>query len=145
MSNITKGDNSKEGRVVILVRNMLSCPILQFYKVPSKYSEWYSSYRADEKSISNKTKGDNSKSKKILQRVFDLQSGHELDVVLALTFEFRKSWDFLLLTSESSGNQIFSLTSKHLTALFLNPHLRSKTAIFKLNNIKIPPNFFFFL
>ena len=66
MSNITKGDNSKskEGRVVILVRNMLSCPILQFYKVPSKYSEGYSSYRADQKSISNGTKGDNSKSKK---------------------------------------------------------------------------------
>ena len=64
MSNITKGDKSKDGRVVILVRNMSSCPILQFYKVPSKYSEGYSSYRADEKSISNKTKGDNSKSKK---------------------------------------------------------------------------------
>ena len=99
MSNITKGDNSKskEGRVVILVRNMSSCPILQFYKVPSKYSEGYSSCRADEKSMSNKTKGDNSKSKKakavihvrdtssgpvlhfyqvspkIFQRVFDLQ------------------------------------------------------------------------
>ena len=64
--NITKGDNSKskEGRIVILVRNMSSCPILQFYNVPSKYSEGYSSYRADEKSISNKTKGDNSKRKK---------------------------------------------------------------------------------
>ena len=64
MSNITKGENSKskEGRVVILVRNTSSC--LQFYKVPSKYSEGYSSYRVDEKSISNKTKGDNSKSKK---------------------------------------------------------------------------------
>ena len=94
MSNITKGDNSKskEGRVVILVRNMSSCPILQFYKVPSKYSEGFSSYRADEKSISNKTKGDNSKSKKarvvilvrdilckIFQRLFDLQSGHEIN------------------------------------------------------------------
>ena len=66
MSNIIKVDKSKskEGRVVILVRNMSSCPILQLYKVPSKYSEGYSSYRADEKSISNKTKGDNSKSKK---------------------------------------------------------------------------------
>ena len=63
MSNITKGDNyrSKEGRVV---RNMLSCPVLQFYQVPSKYSEGYSSYRAGEKSISNKTMGENSKSKK---------------------------------------------------------------------------------
>ena len=63
---VTKGDKSKskEGRVVILVRNTSSCPILQFYKVPSKYSEGYASYRADEKSISNKTKGDNSKSKK---------------------------------------------------------------------------------
>ena len=66
MSNITKEDNSKskKGRVVVLVRNMSSCPILQFFKVPSKYSEGYSSYRADEKSISNKTKGDDSKSKK---------------------------------------------------------------------------------
>ena len=102
MSNITKGDNSKseEGRVVILVRNTLSCPILQFYQVPSKYSEGYSSYRADEKPISNKTKGNNSKSKKtrvvilvhdmssgpvlpsiikIFQRVFDLQSRHEIN------------------------------------------------------------------
>ena len=45
-------------------KSMSSCPILQFYQVPSKYSEGYSSYRADKKSISNKTKGDNSKSKK---------------------------------------------------------------------------------
>ena len=66
MSNITKGENSKskEGRVVIIVRNISFCPILQFYKVPSKYSEGYSSNRADEKSISNITKGDNSKRKK---------------------------------------------------------------------------------
>ena len=65
MSNITKGDNSKrkEGRVVILVRNTSSCPILQFYQVPSKYSEGYSSYRADEKSNS-KQREINSKSKK---------------------------------------------------------------------------------
>ena len=42
----------------------MSCPILQFYQVPSKYSEGYSSYRADKKSISNKTKRDNAKSKK---------------------------------------------------------------------------------
>ena len=72
MSNITKGDNSKskEGRVVILIRNTSSCPIPQFYKVPSKYNEGYSSYRADEKSISNITKVDNSKSKKA--RVFFL-------------------------------------------------------------------------
>ena len=79
MSTITKGDNSKskEGRVVILVRNMWSCLILQFYKVPSKYSEGYSSYRADEKSISNKTKGDNFKSKKarVVILVHDTSSG----------------------------------------------------------------------
>ena len=43
---------------------MSSCPVLHFYQVPSKYSEGHSSYRADKKSISNKTKGDNSKSKK---------------------------------------------------------------------------------
>ena len=79
MSNITNGDNSKskKGRVVILVRNTLSCSILQFYKVPSKYSEGYSSYRAEEKSTSNKTKGDNSKSKKarVVILVRDTSSG----------------------------------------------------------------------
>ena len=64
--NITKGNNakSKKGRVVILVRDTSSCPILRFYQVPSKYSEEYSSYRADKKSISNKTKVYYSKSKK---------------------------------------------------------------------------------
>ena len=76
MSNITKEDNSKskEGRFVILVRNTSSCPILQFYKVPSK---GFSSYRADEKYISNKTKGDNSKSKKarVVILVGDTSSG----------------------------------------------------------------------
>ena len=79
MSNITKGDNSKskEARVVIRVRNTSSCPILQFNKVPTKYSEGYSSYSADEKSISNKTKGDNSKSKKarVVILVRDTSSG----------------------------------------------------------------------
>ena len=79
MSNITKGDNSKskEGRVVILVRNTSSCPILHFYKVPSKYSEENSSYRADTKSILKKTKGDNSKSKKarIVILLLDTLSG----------------------------------------------------------------------
>ena len=41
-----------------------SHPSLHFYQIPSKYSKGYLSYRADMKSISNKTKGDNSKSKK---------------------------------------------------------------------------------
>ena len=76
---LTKGDNSKskEGRVVSLVRNKSSCPILLFYKVPSKYSEGCSSYRTDKKSISNKTKGDSSKSKKarIVFLVCDMSSG----------------------------------------------------------------------
>ena len=79
MSNITKGDNSKikEGRVVIFVENTSYCPILQFYEVPSKYSEGYSGYRADEKSISNKTKGDNSESMKgrVVILVRDMSSG----------------------------------------------------------------------
>ena len=79
MSNIKKGDNSKskEGRVVILVRNMSSCPALQFYKASSKYSEGYSSYGADKKSISNKIKGDNSKSKtgRLVILVCDILSG----------------------------------------------------------------------
>ena len=58
LSNITKGDNtkSKKGIVVILVHDMSSGPVLHFCQVPSKYSKGYSSYRAVEKSISNKTK-----------------------------------------------------------------------------------------
>ena len=66
LSNITKGDNanSKKGRVFILVRDMLSGPVLHFCQVPSKYSKGYSRYRADTKSFSNKTKGDNSKNNK---------------------------------------------------------------------------------
>ena len=61
LSNITKGDNakSKNGRVVILVCDMSSGPVLHFCQVPSKYSKGY--YRVDTKSLSNKTKGDNSK------------------------------------------------------------------------------------
>ena len=51
VSNITKGDNakSKKGRVVILVHETLSGPVLHFCQVPSKYSKGYSSYRADTK------------------------------------------------------------------------------------------------
>ena len=52
-SNKTKGDNSKSknGRVVILVGNMSSGPVLHFYQVSSKYSKGYSysSYRVDKK------------------------------------------------------------------------------------------------
>ena len=93
---------SKKGRVVFLVRYMSSGPVLHCCQVRSKYSKGYSSYRADMKSLSNKTKGDNSKSKKarvvnlvhrhvtsswstflpsiikIFQRVFKLQSGQEV-------------------------------------------------------------------
>ena len=56
MSNITKGDNakSKKGRVVILIHDTTSGPVLHFCQVPSKYSKGYSSYRAEGKSISNK-------------------------------------------------------------------------------------------
>ena len=56
---------------------MLSDPDLHFCQVPSKYSEGYSSYRAEEKSISNKTKGINSKSKKarVVILVRDTSSG----------------------------------------------------------------------
>ena len=66
MHNITKGDNakSKKVRVVIFVRDTSSRPVLHFYQVPSNYSEGYSSYWADTKSISNKTKGNNFKIKK---------------------------------------------------------------------------------
>ena len=66
LSNITKGDKSKskKGRVIVLVRDTPSGPVLHFCQVPSKYSKGYSSNGADTKSFSNKTKGDNSKSKK---------------------------------------------------------------------------------
>ena len=46
-----KGNNSKskKARVVILVHDTLSCPVLHFYQVSSKYSKGYSSYRLDKK------------------------------------------------------------------------------------------------
>ena len=44
---------SKKARVVILVRDILSRPVLHFYLVPSKYSKGYSSYRADKKFYAN--------------------------------------------------------------------------------------------
>ena len=71
---------SKEGRVVILVRTMSSAPDLHFCQVPSKYSKGYSSYRADKKPISNKTKGDNSKHKeaRVVILVHNTSSGHVL-------------------------------------------------------------------
>ena len=82
MSNITKGDNakSKKGRVVILIRGMSFGPVLHFYQVPSKYSKGSSSYRADTKSFSNKTKGDNSKNKKarVVNLVCDMTSCPDL-------------------------------------------------------------------
>ena len=58
LSNITKGDNakSKKGRVVILVHEILSGPVLHFCQIQSKYSKGHSSYRADTKSFSNKTR-----------------------------------------------------------------------------------------
>ena len=53
-----------------------------------------------------------------------------------------RTWDFLILISGSPGNQIVSFSSKHLTSIFLMPHLWSKTAIFKLNNVQILSKFF---
>ena len=82
LSNITKGDNtkSKKGRVVILVCDTSSDPVLHFCQVPSKYSKGYSSYRVDTKSFSNKTKGDNSKSRKarVVNLVYDTSSRPDL-------------------------------------------------------------------
>ena len=81
-SNITKGDNakSKKGRIVILVRDTSSGPVLHFCQVPSKYSKWYSSYNADTKSFLNKIKGDNCKSKKarVVNFVCDTSSHPDL-------------------------------------------------------------------
>ena len=52
----------------------------------------------------------------------------------ALTFKIRKSQDFLAPISGSPGDQMFSLTFRNLTLIFLNSHLWSKTIILKLNN-----------
>ena len=54
--------------------------------------------------------------------------------VLALTVKIRKSQDFLAPISGSPGDQIFSLTFRNFTSIFLNIHLWSKIAILKLNN-----------
>ena len=82
LSNITKGDNpkNKNGRVVTLVCDMSSGPILHFCQVPSKYSQGYSSYRADPKPFLNKIKGDNSKRKKarVVNLVCDTSSHPDL-------------------------------------------------------------------
>ena len=64
LKNKTKGDNSKgkKARVHSCMRHiLLSCST--FLPSTIKYSDGYSAYRVDMKSIS-KTKGDNSKSKK---------------------------------------------------------------------------------
>ena len=64
--NISKRDNakSKKGRDHACMQHTISCPVLHFCQVQPKYSEGFSSYRADTKIISNKTNGDNTKSKK---------------------------------------------------------------------------------
>ena len=54
---------------------------------------------------------------------------HLLDTVLALTVKIRKSQDFLAPISGSPGDQIFSLTFRNSTSIFLNSHLWSKTTI----------------
>ena len=58
-----------------------------------------------------------------------------LYLVLALTVKIRKSQDFLAPISGSPGDQIFSLTFRNSTSVFLNSHLWGKTATVKLNNI----------
>ena len=70
LSNITYGDNakSKKGRVVILVLDTSSGPVLDFCQVPSKYSKGIQVFQI---------KGDNSKSKKgkVVILVRDTSSG----------------------------------------------------------------------
>ena len=62
----SKGNNSKskKARVVILVRDTSSWPVLHICEVSWKYSKRYSSYRADTKSHLKPSRGNNSKSKK---------------------------------------------------------------------------------
>ena len=54
-SNTRRGDNSKskKAEVVILVCDMSSGPVLQYYQVLSKYSKECSTYIADTKSMYN--------------------------------------------------------------------------------------------
>ena len=72
MSPYPKGGRHKKqmspdnpARVVILVGETLSRPVLYFYQVSSKFCEGHSSYRADTKSKSNTRRGHNRKSKKV--------------------------------------------------------------------------------
>ena len=61
-SNIRRGDNSKvkKAKVVILVCDMLSGPILHYYQVSSKHSKECSTYIADTKSMHNQCQQANS-------------------------------------------------------------------------------------
>ena len=52
-SNIKKGTKSKKAEVVILVSDMLSGPVLHYYKVSSKYSKECLTYKAHTKSMNN--------------------------------------------------------------------------------------------
>ena len=51
-----------------------------------------------------------------------------------LTVKIRKSQDFLASISGCPGDQMFSLTFRNSTSIFLNSHLWSKTTILKLIN-----------
>ena len=98
----SRGNNSEsmKPRVVILVRDTSSWPVLHNCEVSWLYSIWYSSYRRTRMCIKKHQRGDNSKSMKaralifvrdrsswpfqhnwsiikILQTVFKLLSGHE--------------------------------------------------------------------
>ena len=98
----TRGENSnsKEARVILLVHTTSSYAVLHFYQISLKYSKGYSCYRVEKKSNSNIRRRYNSKSKnakvvilvhdkscstclpsiiKIFQRVFHLQSRHEIN------------------------------------------------------------------
>ena len=81
----------------------VTCPVLHFYQVLSKYSEGYSSYRVDMKSVSKPKQREitqkvrkpelsflygtcglvlfyiSTKYHKIFQRIFDLQSRHKIN------------------------------------------------------------------
>ena len=65
--------------------------------------------------------------KKIL--TFFIEKKKCLNSVLALTVKIRKSQNFLARISGSPGDQIFSLTFRNSTSVFLNSHLWSKTAL----------------
>ena len=89
-------------RVVILVCNTLSRPVLHFYHVSPKYSEEYSCYRVDTKSNSNTRRGDNSKTEKakVVILVCDTSS-HPVVHYYKVSSQYSKGYSTCRVATES--------------------------------------------